>query len=141
MSWAGIGKGQRIRRLFLRVYQLREHLKRAHGESLRYEHVREDIIVSDTAFKISVMQAWADRKPIQVECNGHWVNCKKEPSWNWQLANWRIKPDPKEIWVNEYLTETTRGFTAFDNKEEAIKSGVNPTRAAVKYREVIDDET
>lgn len=74
----------------------------------------------NTKEKIEVMQAWEDGKIIQSSSGRTWHDCIVEPTWQWGDLMCRTKPEPKEIWVNEY--------------EEGV-------RIAVKYREVIDDES
>jgi len=60
---------------------------------------------------IEVMQAFCDGKQIQFLSNrsGVWVQTEN-PCWAWAVFDYRIKPEPKEIWVDD-----------------------------VKYREVIDE--
>ena len=82
----------------------------------------------DLKYAISVMQAAElDGKEIQrrslvkiMDCFGNfkpnlWVDC--EPDWNWRDYDYRIKPQPLRLWVNQY----PHGFShhAHDSPEEA----------------------
>jgi hypothetical protein len=58
--------------------------------------------VTTTAEKIAVMQAFEDGEAIErLDC-GKWSPFNYEPSWNWYKYSYRIKPQPKIIYVNEY---------------------------------------
>ncbi len=48
-----------------------------------------------TKEKIAVMQAWLDGKSIQVKSIASdevWYDVEKEPSWDWLIREYRIKP-------------------------------------------------
>lgn len=49
-----------------------------------------------TEEKIKVMQAYADGKQIEMRLShliidGAWVSCEKEPAWDWDTMEYRIK--------------------------------------------------
>lgn len=60
--------------------------------------------MSTTAEKIAVMQAHIDGKAIEfcgfdTEQNpGDWIT-EAEPVWNWARRNYRVKPEPRSIWI------------------------------------------
>jgi hypothetical protein len=99
-------------------------------------------MMKTTKEKMEVMQAFLDGKLLQrqsVDCpTGRWHRVGTEPAWNWFGIDYRVKPEPKVIWVNEYKSE-------FDvirhSKEEAEEdAGSAAIRVAVKYREVLGAE-
>ncbi len=55
-----------------------------------------------TQEKIAIMQAYVDGKTIQYDNNtGHmygWTDLKT-PNWNWDLCDYRIKPEPRKIYM------------------------------------------
>lgn len=97
--------------------------------------------IEETKKAIEVMQAFVDGKTVQHFSRAlGWLDFKdgvNSPSWCWDGVNYRIKPEPKDIWVNEY-----DGYwgTAWGTKEEAENGvGQYATRKAVRYREVIEE--
>ncbi len=55
---------------------------------------------------------------------------------NFIAAAFRIKPEPKVIWVNEYVDGEFYGYI---DKDRALDQGnIQNTRRAVKYIEVIE---
>lgn len=104
----------------------------------------------NTKEKIEVMQAWEDGKPIQYKTSirDMWNDWEYsyEPNWNWEECKYRIKPGPKEIWVNEFsyqeFEDDLLGYAYSDKQSainEATRSVYKPIKKAVKYREVIDE--
>jgi len=67
---------------------------------------------------IAVMQAFLDGKKLQAKTVGsnHWQDVTT-PIWDWFGNDYRIKPEPKEIWV----VETSFGGVYFTSKEEAAQ--------------------
>ena len=73
---------------------------------------------------IRIMQAFVDGKAVQYRYSdaAEWfdANGLSELSWNWIAYDYRIKPEPKIIYVNEYMgggtAETSIGL-AFENQE------------------------
>lgn len=59
--------------------------------------------MSTTAEKIAVMQAHIDGKAI--ECSrqdgnkSQWSTIATAPSWNWDWWEFRIKPEPRRVWI------------------------------------------
>lgn len=63
-----------------------------------------------TKEKIEIMKAYDEGKLIQMRLlNGAssdgsgWVDCKKEPDWNWEACEYRIRPHDK--FTAEWFTE------------------------------------
>ncbi len=56
----------------------------------------------DTKAAIAVMQAYVDGEEIEYRLkNGGWrlaCGC----AWAWDVASYRVKHTPREIWLNEY---------------------------------------
>lgn len=102
-----------------------------------------------TEEKIAVMQAYVDGKKIQAKTFGadNWMDCIVEPSWNWVVYDYRVKPEAKYrpykdyremvedfcerfsessheyamplIWVKEKETGTIMLLTSFSKDTEA----------------------
>jgi hypothetical protein len=57
---------------------------------------------------IEIMLGWVNGKIVEVRSahtpHGDWTELRiSTPSWNWEYNNYRIKPEPMEVyvWVNE----------------------------------------
>ena len=81
---------------------------------------------------LEVVQAYMDGKEVEYYdgCSCRWENCD-DPEWNFADLQWRIKRQPRVIWVNEYNQTGFFGSTCFDNKEDCVRP--------VKFIEVLDD--
>lgn len=99
--------------------------------------------IEETKKAIEVMQAFVDGKTIQHrvrDTSGRyypWDQLRMiAPVWNWWATEYRVKPEPKEIWVNEY----GQGFGAIHSTKENALDYVNTgvIRKAVHFREVIE---
>lgn len=86
----------------------------------------------ETHAAIEVMQAWFENKPIQIRDNGSnkWrpigteYQGASQPSWDWSSATYRIKPKPREFWLD--LTDNTfieadKGSKYWGEEHELIK--------------------
>lgn len=64
-----------------------------------------------TKAAIAVMQAYIDGKGVEVKhrCESRWGHCIIRPPWNWEQCEYRIKPEPREYWIDE---ERHRVFVA-----------------------------
>ena len=93
---------------------------------------------------IAVLQAAKARKQIQFrfrvdqmqlkKCE--WEDCET-PGWNFGDCEYRVKPEPRTVWVNEYPDHC--GDTAYDTKLHATNAaGRFVVRRAVKFVEVIE---
>jgi hypothetical protein len=101
--------------------------------------------IEETKKAIEVMQAFVDGKEIQDrnrKFGGEWYMTVVGgglggPMWSWSTTEYRVKPEPKEIWVNEYSDGSSYGYDCRDNAIAADPFG--PLRKAVRYREVIEE--
>jgi len=84
-----------------------------------------------------LVQALADGKAIQ-SCNwvGDWQDINGRVDFLMPPANYRIKPEPKEIWMNRYPNGAH--FGPFDSKQDAHWGCANDTAIQVCFREVIE---
>ena len=97
----------------------------------------------NTKEKIEIMQAFLKGKKIQVKVKGTNEEFKdfistKEPTWDWTHFEYRVKPEPLELWVNKY---DFGNYTIHESKEEAIKycDRANVRKITIHMKEVIDD--
>jgi len=95
--------------------------------------------------KIEVMQAALDGKEIEYR-NYPYDNRHKWTSydlstivWNWPSVDYRIKPEPMELWVNVYDEKTEELYP--HKTEDAAKKAISFPEIyikTVKFREVIE---
>lgn len=86
---------------------------------------------------LPIITAFADGKVIEWKnSDGVWV-VADSPGFSYNPNNYRIKREPKEIWVNEY-SDGSRGLYA-DAALALAYTGSSATRKAVRYREVLED--
>ena len=97
--------------------------------------------------QIKLLQAVLDGKTLQCasiidptnwkDANPTWYDAVKRGNQSIDVAcyNWRIKPEPKVIWVNEYQDGYAVGYSS---ECTAIKAAAASQfrRVAVKYQEV-----
>lgn len=55
----------------------------------------------ETKKAIEVMQAYVDGKEIEAWERGVFSDTSN-PAWGWDVFDYRIKPEPLTLWVNEY---------------------------------------
>ena len=90
----------------------------------------------NTLDKIKIMQAFVDGKEIELMAtHGGWVMLAPNPKWNWDVYSYRIKLQPKIIYVNEYGDDMDA--VHYSEQEAKEDSGCGAIRVAVKYKEVI----
>lgn len=86
---------------------------------------------------LPLVQALANGKVIQVEVDGKWIDMTGEMHFSGVPSDYRIKPEPREIWVNEW---DGNGFVVFaterEAKEHAKRYGIG--HVTTRYREVIE---
>jgi hypothetical protein len=104
--------------------------------------------------KIAVMQAYAEGKPIEIRNKAEeplhvsygrtwashpaWEQQQQPVQFNFTVYDYRIKPEPREIFANIYPTGSP--LLAHLTADEARRSALPcATRVAVKFREVIED--
>lgn len=89
---------------------------------------------------IAVIAAHRDGKVIEL-CERHsntgtgWQLCKK-PIWDFFHYDYRIKPEPRVIWVNEY--DGTLGMNQYNSEENARRAADKHTARQVKFVEVLE---
>jgi len=87
---------------------------------------------------LPIIQAYAEGKTVQYFVNGRWVN-HGDPDFTGQANKYRIKPEPKVIYVNEYPDGKSYGHAAWETKEQAESNAIGANRrVAVKYIEASD---
>lgn len=98
-----------------------------------------------TEDKIIIMQAFVDGKTIQRDLpNGAWVDMNDSPVWNWRDVNYRIKPEPKIIYVNDVAgglgSFSSRSYLAFNTYQEALlQAEPYETVEPIQYIELTDE--
>lgn len=92
----------------------------------------------ETSGKIAVMQAHVEGKEIEAKCpNSEWYH-EPNPTWNWFLVDYRIKPrEPRRIWVGEKGKILSPYH--FENRNEAISHSLQiyGDVEAIEFVEVI----
>lgn len=90
---------------------------------------------------LPLVQALADGKTIQAKCQVGmdqfgWRDCEGDTSFHGLAENYRIKPEPREIWVNEWAD----GKRIFDSYGDASLHAMQYplVRYTARYREVIE---
>lgn len=92
-----------------------------------------------TAEKIAVMQAHLDGKTIQYRSKtsaGNWFS-HPNPEWNWEDCEYRVKTEPRVIWVNEYSDGLNTWH--YQTREYANISIGRGRIACRKFVEVMED--
>lgn len=96
--------------------------------------------MTTTQEKIKVMQAFCEGKAIQYrkkDSLNQWYNVGVEPIWDWNQVDYRIKPEPRVIYVNEYAEGLAH--VHFNSEVEAKTVGYNTIRQ-IKFVEVLEDD-
>lgn len=86
---------------------------------------------------LPLVQALAEGKVIQIRmfsCDP-WKDCSR-PDFTMDPPNYRIKPEPREIWVNRYPNGMENGI--FNTEHAAKLHRANDTAVQIRYREVIE---
>lgn len=71
--------------------------------------------------KIEVMQAFVAGQPIEARALGSpvvWYNCET-PNWNWLDSDYRVKPQPRRVWVNYW--PGSDAISVHATKEDALR--------------------
>ena len=78
-----------------------------------------------TEEKIAVMQAEVDGKKIQIKSsNGaDWISTNQPLTWDWWSYDYRVKPEPREIYCNEYKTGFGSAFGSTDEADRHVAPG------------------
>lgn len=97
-------------------------------------------MTTTTEEKIAIMQAFID-DPQSVEMRDSRSNwrpmIRANPTWSWGFTDYRIRPMPRRVWVNEYPSGSTRAHLT----EESAKTcaAYDATSTAVEYVELTDE--
>ncbi len=83
---------------------------------------------------LPLVQALADGKVIQVQLNGVWKNAAEQIAFDGPPSDYRIKPEPREIWVNHYYDGDLVAFNRLEVAENHLAKG----GFTKHYREVIE---
>lgn len=87
---------------------------------------------------LPLVQAMADGKTIQFNRGGTWVDAMSPRFSDYLPSAFRIKPEPREIWVNHYANPCMLDQIC-DSKEEADqRSARGELVCQIRYREVIE---
>lgn len=91
----------------------------------------------ETKRRIAVMQAWVEGKKVEYRNRVHktsvWRN-EVDPAWDWDTYDYRIAPEPKVIWVNEYPGGLSTSWGSKDQAEK-MSDQSRAIRIAVRYVE------
>ena len=83
---------------------------------------------------IAVIQAHKEGKEVEWRPTGAERWRLATPLWDFDTCEYRIKPEPKTIWVNEYDDD---GYI-YNNEQNAKRSAAgHALRVAVEYQEVV----
>lgn len=85
---------------------------------------------------LPLVQALADGKEVQILHSGEWHDID-DPSFTAPAVCHRIKPEPREVWVNEWKPA---GKVVFDSPEEAYEHAkrYGIEHVTTHYREVVE---
>lgn len=89
---------------------------------------------------LPLVQALADGKSLQYNVNRSdeapkWVD-REDFTFDEHVTEYRIKPEPREIWVNRYPNGMENGI--FNTEHAAKLHRANDTAVQIRYREVIE---
>ena len=87
---------------------------------------------------IEVLTAYKAGKKIEVKGHGgvKWHKTSMS-AWDFVECDYRVKPEPKVLWVNEYKDGDGYGHATRKNAEEASRD--QHTRIAVRYVEMPEE--
>lgn len=87
---------------------------------------------------LPLVQALAEGKVIQghMAYSGRWEDISGDIGFDGPASDYRIKPEPREIWVNRHA-DGLDGPVTYPSEESAKHCGPNSSRP-IKYREVIE---
>ena len=99
--------------------------------------------MKDIDHMIAVLQAFKKGKAIQSRYRPQqdidvcWIDAT-EPSWDWDTFDYRVKPEPRRIWVNMYVNERTPR-THFYTLEEAQHAASPDCIESVMFVEAVKE--
>lgn len=97
--------------------------------------------MNDIDSMVTVMQAFKEGKAIQ-----YWARCNRStdenwgdapnPIWNWASYDYRVKPEPRRVWVNMYGSHSTVGYAFYSRQTADAHAGVERVEC-VEFVEVV----
>lgn len=86
---------------------------------------------------LPIIEAFANGEDIQGRRSGAaWIDTNDDPQFQTSFFEWRIKPSPRQFWVNIYPSGV--GFDCFATEQEAnLKPGTDRSEC-IKLTEVIE---
>jgi len=84
--------------------------------------------------KISIMQAFEDGKEIETEFSTGWLPAY-EPCWNWNEHNYRVKPEPRVVYIN--VGDEIDYITAYSDIDKARRNCSNNCKV-VQFIEAVE---
>lgn len=91
----------------------------------------------DIDYKIGVMQAYRGGKVIEFRSkSGSWYT-STDPVWSWGEYDYRVKEEPKEDWVVEYIWGAPDEWGHYQALYEITESGVKEYIETAKRMYVI----
>jgi len=98
--------------------------------------------MSDTSYEREVMEDFDNGERVEVAGNHNRTNYVKcnDPVWNWDDFHYRIKKEPRKIWVNVY--DTHEGNITYSLSESISRANTCPSKLIerIMYVEAVDDE-
>lgn len=86
---------------------------------------------------LPLLQAYADGKEIEILDDGVWGKISS-PGFTSGPERYRIKPEPREVWVNQFAATGIRLRSAAFATEASAKAAMEDGWETVHYREVIE---
>ncbi len=90
---------------------------------------------------LPLVQALAEGKVVQykflrADASQDWLSLASNIDFVMPPEHYRIKPEPREIWVNHYPNGVASGN--YESKLSAFDHRANDTAIQVRYREVLE---
>lgn len=92
----------------------------------------------DLAAMIAVMQGALDGKLVECRVRTGWDGDpwrSGEVSWDWARYEYRLKPEPRRVWVNEYRDGGFGGV--YSTRDDAERVGAGDRTRTVELVEVL----
>lgn len=72
------------------------------------------------------------------QSNGEWYRCSDSPAWDWWTYDYRVKPKPAELFVNEYPGGGRVAYRTPAQAERAFSKGQggNPSVRYIRASDV-----
>lgn len=86
---------------------------------------------------LPLVQALAEGRAIQHQkTDGTWID-DVEFSFDWPAHRYRVKPEPKEYWLNRYASGWDSRIR-YESKDDAAANCCENNSVQVRFREVIE---